>query len=156
MPRNLHSLGDFKKAGQELIAVCDNIVCRHRWIVDLDKVMEHVGSLHPLIPVRDQKHFSERMLCPECGKRGAYIWPSDPKEPAPLFGTLSYLVGEWEGKGLVNAIARVSHLDVALAAFEAAVAAYPGRRLTLQQGSFLVRDSDLKVIEGGRARRPKR
>ena len=49
---------------------------------------------------------------------------------------------------------RVSHLDIAHS-FEAVVAAYRGRRITLQQGSFVVRDSDLKVIEGGRRGKPK-
>ena len=47
-----------------------------------------------------------------------------------------------EGRDSVTAIrAKASNLSVAIAAYEAALLAYPGRRITLQNGARVIRDS---------------
>lgn len=152
MPLSINTLGDLKRSGQDMIAVCRNIYCRHRQMVDLQMVIDHVGAMHPLLPAKGQIHFSERMRCPRCKQVGFYVWMGEPKEPEPVFSGMSYAVNEWSRNDeiLLTTIARIKHVEVAHATYQAALSAYPGKHLTLQQGTFLMQDSRLRLIEGGK------
>ncbi|RUT32663.1 hypothetical protein EMQ25_05820 [Arsenicitalea aurantiaca] len=152
MPRTLKTLEDARVTGQELVATCLQLQCRHRWLVDLPKVIHYVGGAHSLWPVRGQRHFSERMRCPACNGKGVHIWMGVPKTPQPLMGGLPYAVENRDvgSEVLVSVLAKVGHISVAHAAFEAAVQAYPGRRLSLTEGAFVLRDSRLVVVPGGK------
>jgi len=152
MSKWIRTLGDAKEVGQELIAVCHNPACRHRQMVDLASVIHHVGAGHSLIPVRGQLHFSERMRCPVCRTKGMFIWIVEPKFSQPAFDGMGRAVHVWDRTGttLISTIARSGHVQVAQAAYEAAVAAYPDRRITLQDRAMVLHDSRLKVVKGGK------
>jgi len=154
MARWLTTLGDARDIGQELVAVCHNVACRAQRFVDLEKVIHHVGAAHFLLPVRGAVHFSERMRCPACGSRGAFIWINEPKTPSPWFGNAEQsqvnLWGQFNDNTLETVVARTSRLEIGYAAYEGAVATYPRRHITLQEGSHVILDSRLKVIKGGR------
>lgn len=128
MPLTINTLGDLKRAGQEMIAVCHNVYCRYRQTVDLQMVIDHVGAMHPLLPARGQVHFSERMRCPKCKQRGFHVWMADPKEQEPIYSGMSYAVNEW-GRNkhvLLTTIARVKHVEVAHATYQAALSVSDG------------------------------
>jgi hypothetical protein len=137
-----------------MIAICGNIDCRHRRTLDLRQIAEYVGERHPLVPVRGHLHFSERLKCLACKHVGAFIWLGPPKEPEPLYGNaFAYKINNWGAQRtgtLVTTVAQVKHVVVAHATFEAALAAYPGDQLTLQEGMFVLRDGRFSVIDGGK------
>lgn len=146
----VRNIGDVRDTGQELTAVCHNPMCRAARVVDLELVIHHVGAAHPIIPTLGLVHFSERMRCAACGQRGMFIWIREPKMPSPWFGSpTNNQVNLWGTRGVLEqVVASTSRLEIGVAAFEAAVAQYPGRRVTLQEGAHLLRDSRLKVIKG--------
>jgi hypothetical protein len=151
MPRELKTLGDVRDTGQSLLAICRNIRCRRRHPVNLDLLIDKVGSMHSLLPVRGQVHFSERMRCPDCGERGMFIWLGIPREPMPMMSGMSYSVNNWMANDyLLSTLAQSGHVMVARAAYDAAVIAYPSRRITLQQGGFVLEDNRFRVVKGGR------
>jgi len=47
-------------------------------------------------------------------------------------------------------LVRASRTELGVAAFEQAVRLYPGRRVTLQEGALIIRDSRFDVIAGGK------
>jgi hypothetical protein len=154
MPRLINTLGDARDSGQELVAICDEIRCRHRWTIDLDHVLKFMGTGHSLTPVRGEKHFSERMRCPACRGRGAFIWMRHMADPEPLLVGLSYSVNRWATKGsraLLEVAAKATSEIVANAAYDSAVGHYPGDHLTLQQRARIIRDSRVHLVRGGRA-----
>lgn len=152
----VNTLGDARRAQLRLVAVCHAIDCRHRWVLDLDHVIKYVGEMHGVLPVVGHKHFSERGRCPVCKNRGLYIWVETPLEHEPLFNGLSYRVDAWTrfSNGIDTTVANVTHLEVAWAAYHSAIGAYPGKKITLRQGAFVLADSRMAVIRGGRERPP--
>lgn len=154
MPRSINTLGDVLRTGFGLIAVCGNIQCRLKRALDLREIVRHVGDLHPVLPARGHLHLSERLRCPRCGHRGSYVWLDIPNEPEPLYGQArAYQVNAWSrySPGSIDTqIAVVGHVVVANAAFDSAVAEYRGSRITLQQGAYVLRDSRLAVVAGGK------
>jgi hypothetical protein len=154
VPRTINTLGDAWRTGQDFMAVCGNIECRCKRTLDLQELIKHVGELHPLVPVRGHVHYSERLRCPACKHRGAFVWMGPPKEPTPIFGEVrAYQVNNWgrnDNGRLVSRIGLVGHVDVAHATFQAAVKAYSLHRITLQQGAFVLEDSGLRLIKGGK------
>lgn len=151
MVKQLHTLGDAHDVGLELVAVCRNVQCRHRVIIDLTRLIHAIGEGQPLLPVLRKVHFSEKLRCSACGERGAFLWPQEMKGPEPFFNAQSYHINEWWQGSNLSTVAKVSHVTVAHATFEAALDEYPGKRLTLQQGAYVIRDSRMKVLKGGRA-----
>lgn len=153
MPRSIHTLGQALDSGQRLVAICDNVECRHRRVIDLGRIIEHVGSRHSLIPLRGQVHFSERLRCPACHGRGAFIWVQEMPGPTPALAGLSYSINRWSGPtghALVEIVARASSEAVAHVAFNAAETHYGGEHLTLQQRAYIIRDNRLRLIKGGK------
>ena len=146
MPKLSATLGDALDAGINFLAICHNVPCRYSQIVNLALVIEHVGARHSLIPVKGKVHFSERMRCPQCKSAGMFIATKNRQDPEPFLNGMGYVINNWD-KETDNLISDVS---VAHAAFAEAIQSYPGRRITLQEGGFVLRDSRLKVIEGGR------
>jgi hypothetical protein len=56
---------------------------------------------------------------------------------------LDYKVELWDARGgIERVLARVAILSAARAAFEASVAHYPGRPITLRQGARVIADSE--------------
>lgn len=149
--RQILTLEDAKKNRLEIIAVCRNVNCRHRGTVDLDTLIHNFGLARGLLPVRGEVHFSDKMRCSRCGQRGVLFWPAEVKGPEPIFEAQKGLtVHTWQYNDYHNIVARVGHIMVAHAAFDAAVSAYPGRRVTLQEGMRVLRDDKLRVVEGGK------
>lgn len=153
MPIYLKTLDDVQKAGQRMIAVCHQVDCRHSQIVDVARVIYHVGAAHQLVPVKGKVHFSERMRCPECDALGMFVWMDVPKDPEPSYTAKHpFKILDW-GKGhrdvLERELAICTNLEVARAAFEVACAVYPENHITMQQGAFITEDSRVKVIAGG-------
>ncbi|CDP50722.1 hypothetical protein [Devosia sp. DBB001] len=145
MSRVLSTLGEAAHAKLEMIAVCHKVECRHRQKIDLYEVMKYVGAGHKLVPDRGLVHFSERMRCPECKTKGMFVWMEIPLEQLPLYpgDRNAYRVLDWgltEGR-LEREVASIHNLEIARAAYDAAVKVYPTHHLTLQQGALLMKDN---------------
>jgi hypothetical protein len=105
------------------------------------------------MPLRGERHFSERLTCSKCGGQGAFIWLIETPEPAPMFAGLSYLVNRWHDSNssrLIETVARAGSEVIANIAFDASVTHYRGDYLTMQQRHRVIRDSRFKVVRGGR------
>lgn len=153
MPRTIHTLGQAREAGLQLIAICDNMLCRCRRELDLVAVIEFVGARHPLTPLLGEKHFSERLRCPRCKSQGAFIWLMETPEPKPLTGALSYAVNRWpapDSHALIETVLRANSEVVANVGFDAVTRSFPGDYLTLQQRGRVIRDTRFRIIVGGR------
>lgn len=151
--RPIHTLGDVRECGFDLVAVCRNPLCRRRQIVDLDRLITELGTMRPALPAPGEVHFTDKMRCQRCGQRGAFLWLDLPYDPRPLLSGMGYKVNNWDGRtdALLSTVALVGHENVANFAFDGAVSAYPGRRITLQQGMRIIRDSRFSVLRGGKA-----
>jgi hypothetical protein len=151
MNKPLHTLKDAVDAGLVLVAICHNMHCRHGQLVNLDLVVHHVGAAHSLVPVRGKPHFSERMRCPNCKYLGMFIWTEIRKDPEPFLNSQGYVIKNWDKSSgaVISELGRVGHVSLAHAAYNAALGAYPGRRITLQEGGFVLRDSRFKIVSGG-------
>jgi hypothetical protein len=151
MVRPVHTLGDARDVGLELTAVCRNMLCRRRVKLDIDKLIYQLGEGRALLPDPGKVHFTDKLRCQKCNHVGAFLWPGERNGMEPVFDAQGHQVNVWyEGTNL-NTIAKVGHIVVAHATFEATMSAYPNRRVTLQQGGFVIRDSRMKVIRGGKA-----
>ena len=152
MTKWIQTLGEARDVGQELVAVCHGPECRHRQVIDLDRVIHHIGAGHRLLPVRGIVHYSEKLRCPQCGRRGMFVWLGEPKFPTPVFDEMGHAVNVWDPSGTVlwSTIARSGNSLVARAAYDGARAAYPDRRITLQNGIRVLEDSRWTIIKGGR------
>ena len=149
--RQILTLEDAKQNRLEIAAVCRNVNCRHRGTIDIETLIRHFGAARGLLPVRGEVHFSDRMRCSRCGQRGVLFWPQEIKGPEPVFeASKGMTVHTWQYNDFHNIVARVMHINVAHAAFDAAVSAYPGQRVTLQEGMRVLRDERFKVLAGGK------
>lgn len=153
MVKPVHTLGDARDVGLEIVAVCRNILCRRRTTLDIRALIYKLGEGRPLLPERGKRHFSETMRCSVCGGQGAFIWPQEEKGAEPTITSLPYSINEWYGGNStpIKLVAATGHVEVAHAAFHASVAAYPGRRITLQQRALVIEDSRFQVVRGGKA-----
>ena len=144
MPAILTTLGEAARAGIEIKAICRKPECRYSQKINLAEVVQHVGGIQPLVPVKWQKHFSERMRCPACKTLGMYIWVDLPSEGHPLYPLTSsaFRVLEWSQTGRIDRELAVVHtLPVAQAAYRAARELYHTSHITLQQGARVISDS---------------
>lgn len=149
--RTILTLEDALKNRLSIVAVCRNVACRHRGEVDVGLLIRNFGAARGLLPVRGEIHFSDKMRCSACGQRGVLFWPAELKGPEPLFeANKGMTVHTWQHSSYHTVVARVLHIQVAHAAFEAAVAAYPGHLVTLQEGMRVLRDERFRVLQGGK------
>lgn len=150
--RNLETLGDAARARLQLFANCRNYLCRHRWLVDIEHVMCHVGAAHFLEPVRGRRHFSELMKCPECGYVGVTIEHGERLDHRPTLEGLGVSIEEWDDRDrqMTSLIARCRNILVGWAAYEKVLELYPRRRIKMREGAHLVVDSRMRVIKGGK------
>lgn len=149
MPRAIHTLQDVRLGPHKLYAVCSNSACRQSKKVDIDRLILRVDARTPLLPQRGQPHFSEGMRCPSCRRRGMYLWvdPAEVKreilkrtvsEKQPNFRIIDHGPSPHTGH---DTIAMADNLMVGRGAYVAAALFYPGRRITLTQGAYVVQDS---------------
>lgn len=146
----INTLGEARIGGLRLIAVCHNPACRAERELDLASIIEFVGERHPLIPKLGATHYSEKLKCPKCRHRGAFVWPKHLNEPEPQMAGLSYLVNRWYGTTLMETVARAGSEVVANVVYNSCLTHYRGEHITLQQGIRVIRDSRLNVIDGGK------
>lgn len=153
MVRSIHTLGDVRNVGLKLLAICKNPACRRREYVDLDRMIELLGTARPLLPNRLEVHFTDRLRCSRCNEVGAFLWLEVPFDPKPLFDKMGFKVNAWDrsGQHLIGTVAKATHEAVAHEAFTGATSAYPARRITLQEGARVMRDSRLRIVKGGAA-----
>lgn len=147
--RPSNTLGDVQDAGHSLFAVCRHANCRHSKEIDLPRLIQSIGPHHYLLPDRGELHFSDKMRCPSCKRRGVNLWlrPAEPKKqvftPTPSKQP-NYEIKDW-GKdhphAVCTTIATADNLFVARGAYIAAAGFYFDRRLTLQQGAFVLSDT---------------
>lgn len=148
--RPSNTLGDLQSAGHSLFAVCRHANCRYSKEIDVPRLIQSIGPHHYLLPDRGELHFSDKMRCPSCKRRGVNLWlrPAPPKlklvtrvEPAKQG---NYEIRDW-GKTYPfttsTVIATADNLFVARGAYIAAAGFYFDRRVTLQQGAFVITDS---------------
>lgn len=147
----MRTLGDASNGRLRVIAVCHNIACRAERELDLAQVIQFVGEKHPLTPRLGQEHYSEKLKCPVCKQRGAFVWPKHILEPEPVMAGLSYKVNRWYDGTLMETVGKASSEVVANVLYDSCLSHYPGDHLTLQQGIRVIRDSKVTVIEGRRA-----
>lgn len=149
----LRTLKDLRESGQVLIAICHKVTCRHMRPVDLGKVIQAVGEMQSILPVRGQHHFSERMRCPACGHKGMFLWLETPKVPDPAFNSaLNFRVIAFDrasGRPMTDVL-RASDREVAQAGFEVAEAIHPRYRMEMSFHGQVIRASHLKAVKGGR------
>lgn len=145
-----NTLGDVQSAGHSLFAVCRHANCRYSKEIDVPRLIQSIGPLHYLLPDRGELHFSDKMRCPSCKRRGVNLWlrPAAPKvkvaasaEPTKL---ANYEIRDW-GKtypySTSTVIGTADNLFVARGAYIAAAGFYFDHLITLQQGAFLINDS---------------
>lgn len=143
------TLHDVRAQGHKLMAVCRHVTCRHQQTTDLDRLIQSVGPSQMLIPQRAEQHFTDKMRCPSCKRRGMnlFVDPAPPKPTKfasrPLRSEPNYRVMNC---GLApysqfDMIATADNLMVAKSAFYAASHFYPKHRVTLMQGALLMGDS---------------
>lgn len=149
MLRPIHTLQDVRSGPHKLYAVCSNSACRHSKKVDVERLIKRVDVRTPLLPQRGISHFSESMRCPSCRRRGMYLWvdPAEVKreilqraapEKQANFRIIDHGPSPYNGH---ETIATADNLMVARGAYVAAALFYPGRRVTLTQGAYVVQDS---------------
>lgn len=146
--RPSNTLGDLLSAGHSLFAVCRYANCRYTKEIDAPRLVQSIGPHHTLLPDRGELHFSDKMRCPSCKRRGVNLWlrPAEPKKqvvaPSPSkqpnftivdHGTAPYARHE--------VIATADNLMVGKGAFAAAALFYADRRISLKQGAFVIADS---------------
>lgn len=155
MPRSIRTLGEVRECGLELIAVCRNVHCRRQQVVDLDRLVERLGTAARMVPAFGEVHFSDRMRCQNCGRHGALLWLLVPYDPRPLLNgsRMPFKIGVWDedGRTLMSTAALAAHDTVAHFAFDGARSAYPRQRIVLQEFARVLRDSRLTVVRGGKA-----
>jgi hypothetical protein len=145
----IETLRDVRSGGHRLVAICRNPTCRHRQLSDVDRLINSVGPSQQLLPARSELHFTDRMRCPSCKRRGMSLWVDyvPPKAaPSPARKTTvepNYRVidqGSTHPYGS-TVIATADNLMVARAAYAAAVHFYGDHWITLLQGAFVIADS---------------
>ncbi len=146
----MRTLGDASNGRLRVLAICSNKACRRERELDLAEIIGYVGERHPLLPRLGAEHYSEKLKCPACQHRGAFVWPKDLAEPEPVAPGLSFKINRWMGDTLLETVGQASSEVVANVLFGSCLTHYPGDRLTLQQRARVVRDSSVRVIEGGR------
>ncbi|MFT6659334.1 MAG: hypothetical protein ACJAZW_002510 [Maritalea sp.] len=129
-----------------MVAVCHNMECRYSRAVDLDSVISRVGQLHRILPVLSVKHFSERLVCPNCSHRGMFVWTAvnddvDPQIVDPLFSIM-----EWDERGHCQPICQTKSFKIAVAAYDVAMLEDPRKHITLQERARLLKDSRAKCV----------
>lgn len=147
--RPTNTLGDLLSAGHSLFAVCRYANCRYSKEIDVPRLVQSIGPHHYLLPDRGDLHFSDKMRCPSCKRRGVNLWlrPGEPKRqvlaPAPSKQP-NYEIKDW-GKeypyATCTTIATADNLFIARGAYIAAAGFYFDRRITLQQGAFVIADT---------------
>jgi hypothetical protein len=153
--RPSNTLGDLQSAGHSLFAVCRHSTCRHSKEIDVPRLIQSIGPHHYLLPDRSELHFSDKMRCPSCKRRGVNLWlrPAEPKKtvfaPAPPkqpnFTIVDHGTAPYAGH---EVIATADNLMVGKGAFAAAALFYRDRRISLKQGAFVLADSkDGKPID---------
>lgn len=142
-----HSLGEALQGGHRILAVCRDPSCRHRREVDLERLIGRLGARAKLLPEPQAPHFTDRMRCPLCKRMGMFLWlemrlvpPRTSKEPN--FAIVDRGTGAADG---FTMIATADNLMIGRGAYTAAALFYPERRITLQQGAFVVEDSRIRV-----------
>lgn len=147
--RPSNTLGDLLSAGHSLFAVCRHSTCRYSKEIDVPRLVQSIGPHHYLLPIRSEQHFSDKMRCPSCKRRGVNLWlrPAEPKKQvraSPPSKVPNYEIKDW-GKEYPFAgcttIATADNLFIARGAYIAAAGFYFDRRITLQQGAFVLGDS---------------
>lgn len=149
MQRPVYTLHDVRVGPHKLYAMCSNSACRHSKKVDIERLILRVDARTPLLPQRGQPHFSEGMRCPSCRRRGMYLWidpatakreilQRSPQEKQPNFRIIDHGPTPHTGH---DTIATADNLMVGRGAYVAAALFYPGRRITLTQGAYVVQDS---------------
>lgn len=143
------TLGDVRAQGQHLYAICRHGACRYQKEIDVTRLVQSIGPTHNLVPDRSSPHFSDRMRCPSCKRRGVNLWmepgpvrltTTSPKTVAkqPNFKIIDAGRAPYNGR---EAIATADNLMVARGAYSAAALFYPDRQILLKQGTFVLEDS---------------
>ncbi len=148
----VETLHDVRVHGHHLVAVCRHAGCRHRHTTDLDRLINSVGPGQALLPERGEQHFTDKMRCPSCKRRGMNLWlePQAPKRRI-LGGGGPTIKPSEPNYRIINCgeapysrhemIATADNLMVAKEAFYAAAHFYSKHRVTLMQGALLMGDS---------------
>lgn len=154
--RPSNTLGDLQSAGHSLFAVCRHANCRYSKEIDVPRLIQSIGPHHYLLPDRGELHFSDKMRCPSCKRRGVNLWlrPAPPRAKQappfappklPNFTIVDHGRAPYAGH---EVIATADNLMVGRGAFTAAALFYGDRRISLKQGAFVIADSkDGKPIE---------
>lgn len=145
----VQTLQDVQAEGHKLYAICRHDGCRHQKEIEVDRLVQRIGPRHSLVPIRGELHFTDKMRCPSCKRRGVYLWmepsppkrakaPSKPAEKEPNY--VVYDLGRVPNTGQVS-IATAENLFVAKAAWVSAALFYKDRRIVMRHGALVVADS---------------
>lgn len=138
------TLDEVQEDGHAIIAVCRRPECRQAKVVDLTRIIGHLGRKTPLLPQPGREHYSDRMRCPACKRRGMFVW-FQPKiiefspERLPNYRIIDH--GSAYPFGSFTVIATADNLMIARAGYTAAAMFYHGHMITLQQGTYVIIDS---------------
>lgn len=146
--RPANTLGDLQSAGHSLFAICRHSTCRYCKEIDVPRLVQSIGPHHYLLPTRSEQHFTDKMRCPSCKRRGVNLWlrPAEPKKQVkasappkqPNFIIVDHGMAPYAG---YEVIATADNLMVGKGAFAAAALFYGDRRISLKQGTFVLADS---------------
>lgn len=144
----IETLDDVRIGRHRLEAICRNTNCRYCQELDVDRLVQRIGGRHFLIPDRTQIHFSDRMRCPSCKRRGMNLWLRPRAQQAkaieagkprlPNFTVVDEGPAPFKGDSV---IATADNLMVGRGAFAAAGLFYADHRIVLKQGAFVLADS---------------
>lgn len=122
----------------DIWAICSNICCRYARVIDLRKLASIVGPDHSLIPQRDERHFSERLRCPKCHQRGAFLWGHFKRTSEPMDRNFGFSVRQWRVNNHMEILLFARDVTTATVAYEALNEEQNARRLTLQHGARVI------------------
>jgi hypothetical protein len=125
----------------DISAICSNIQCRYKRVLDLRKLAQYVGTNHPLVPQRGELHFSERLRCPKCRQRGSYLWANFQRRSAAMVRTHSFMVKELDANGHVSTLIFAQDVGTAKIAYDALLVEKPSLRLSLQHGARVLKEN---------------
>jgi hypothetical protein len=142
MTSDLRTLGQAVRYKVRIFAVCHNIECRYARDLDVDQLVKLVGVHHPILPEKNVAHFSERLRCPQCQLRGAFVWSPIEINSKGFGDQYTFEVREWTPDNLhFHTIATANSITLVTAAFDAAVKEGAQYRLTVQHGARILLDS---------------
>ncbi|MET3924626.1 hypothetical protein [Devosia sp. 2618] len=135
--------------GHTLIATCRHSACRFRREADIERLSTRLSGRTNLLARPGEVHFTDLMRCPSCRRMGMDLWLEFREAPVERNANPNYTImdcGSTYPYSLKTTVATANNLFIGRAAYIATALFYKERRITLQQGTFVLQDSKREPI----------